>query len=175
MRARQYEFAIQACQSAIELDPSNAFGHWMLSRMLDANENLGQALAEAEAAVGLSKSSVPFRAHLGYAYARIGDEGRARQVIDELLSTSTRHYVSPYLVAVIYVGLAWKDLALEWLEKAYADRSPRLNELIDPPFDHLRSDPRFQSLTERFGLPEIERIFAGTGELQQTAADLSST
>lgn len=154
MRARQYESAIQACQSAIELDPSNAFGHWMLSRMLDADEKLGQALAEAETAVELSKGSVPFRAHLGYAYARIGDEARARQVIDELLSTSTRQYVSPYLVAIIYVGLAWKDLALEWLEKAYADRAPRLNELIDPPFDRLRSDSRFQSLTERFGIPE---------------------
>lgn len=153
MRARQYDSAIQACQSALELDPSNAFGHWMLSRMWDADENFGPALAEAETAVELCKGSVPFRAHLGYAYARIGNEVRARQVIDELLSTSCQQYVSPYLVAVIYVGLAWKDLALEWLEKAYTERAPRLNELIDPPFNHLRSDPRFQSLAERFGLP----------------------
>jgi hypothetical protein len=54
---------------------------------------------------------------------------------------------------MIYVGLEWKDLAFEWLEKAYADRAPRLNELIDPPFDCLRSDPRFQSLAERLGFP----------------------
>jgi TolB-like protein/Tfp pilus assembly protein PilF len=153
MRARQYDSAIQACESAIELDPSNAFGHWILSRMLDADKNLGQALAEAEMAVRLSKDSVLFRAHLGYAYARIRDEARAHQIVEELLSASTKHYVSPYLIAVIYVGLEWKDLALEWLEKAYADRAPRLNELIDPPFDYLRSDLRFQSLAERLGFP----------------------
>ena len=94
-----------------------------------------------------------FRAHLGYAYARIRDEARARQIVEDLLSSSTKHYVSPYLIAVIYVGLEWKDLALQWLEKAYADRAPRLNELIDPPFDYLRSDRRFQSLAERLGFP----------------------
>ena len=125
----------------------------MLSRMLDVAKNLGQALAEAEMAVRLSKDSVLFRAHLGYAYARIRDEARARQIVEDLLSSSTKHYVSPYLIAVIYVDLEWKDLALQWLEKAYADRAPRLNELIDPPFDYLRSDRRFQSLAERLGFP----------------------
>jgi hypothetical protein len=54
---------------------------------------------------------------------------------------------------LIYTGLGDKDMAFEWLERAYADRTARLSELPDPPFDDLRSDPRFQDLLRRVGLP----------------------
>jgi TolB-like protein/tetratricopeptide (TPR) repeat protein len=154
MRARQHKFAIEACQCAVELDPNNAFGHWMLSRMLDADEQLGNALVEAETAASLSNGCNPYKAHLGYALARSGNPKGALKVIDELLSLAQAQYVSPYLVATVYVGLGWKDLALEWLERAWDDRSPRLNELNDPLFDELQSDPRFQFLKSRVGFPE---------------------
>ena len=74
-------------------------------------------------------------------------------MVSELIELSKRRYVSPYAVAVIYTGLGEKDMAFEWLERAYADRTARLSELPDPPFDDLRSDPRFQDLVRRVGLP----------------------
>jgi hypothetical protein len=53
--------------------------------------------------------------------------------------------------ALIYVGLDQKDLAMVWLEKAYAERfSPWV--LMRPGFDSLRSDPRFQNLLRRMGI-----------------------
>jgi hypothetical protein len=52
---------------------------------------------------------------------------------------------------LIYVGLDQKDLAMVWLEKAYAERfSPWV--LMRPGFDSLRSDPRFQNLLRRIGI-----------------------
>jgi TolB-like protein/Tfp pilus assembly protein PilF len=153
MRARQYDRAVEACRRAIELDPNNPFGHWILARVWDAQNELGESLSESEKAATLSGDRLPFTAHLGYAYARIGDAVGAHRVISELIELSKRRYVSPYAVAVIYTGLGEKDSAFEWLEKAYADRTARLSELADPPFDNLRSDPRFRDLVLRVGLP----------------------
>ncbi len=66
---------------------------------------------------------------------------------------SKRRYISPYLFAVVYVGLGDKEQAFAWLEKAYQDRSFWLIWLkVEPRFDSLRDDPRFQDLLRRIGL-----------------------
>jgi hypothetical protein len=50
------------------------------------------------------------------------------------------------------MGLGDKDEALGWLEKAYADHGAVANLRIDPVFEPLVPDPRFQSLLRRVGL-----------------------
>lgn len=152
MRTGQYDLALQACRGAIEFDPNNPFGHWILARVFDVRNELRKALTESKKADELSRGALPFAAHLGYAYARIRNKLRAHKVIEHLTKTSTHRYVSPYLIALIYTGLGQKDLAFEWLEKAYSDRAARLTELCDPPFDNMRSDPRFRGLSQRVGL-----------------------
>jgi hypothetical protein len=71
-------------------------------------------------------------------------------------SAAKRRYVSPYDVATIYAGLDEKEQALDWLERAYEDRSGWLAWWLksDPKFDILRSDSRFKNLLMRIGLPE---------------------
>jgi hypothetical protein len=52
-------------------------------------------------------------------------------------------------------ALGNKDKALEWLEKAYEDRSVGssfANIRVNPEYDPLRSDPRFQDLLRRMNL-----------------------
>ena len=50
--------------------------------------------------------------------------------------------------------LGEKDMAFEWLEKAYRERSGRLVYIgVERAFDPLRSDPRFQDLVKRIRLP----------------------
>ena len=62
--------------------------------------------------------------------------------------------VSPFSIAVVYAGLGEKDQTLAWLEKAYEVRA---NEMVyikmEPLFDNLRSDQRFQDLLRRIGIP----------------------
>jgi len=69
---------------------------------------------------------------------------------------SKQKYVSAVLVAMIYAGLGEKDKAFEWLEEGYDDRSIGLANLeeikVDPAYDPLRSDPRFQDLLRRMNL-----------------------
>ena len=58
-------------------------------------------------------------------------------------------------IATIYIGLDEKDEAFVWLEKAYEERVSQLVYIqIDPVFDPLRSDPRFQDLVRRMNFPK---------------------
>ncbi len=57
-------------------------------------------------------------------------------------------------VADIYIGLGEIDEAFQWLEKAREEQSVWLYLRIDPRYDPLRSDPRFQDLLRRMNFPE---------------------
>lgn len=151
MKAKQYGPAIEACRKAIELDPNNPFGHYNLARVLDAQNELQESLAEAKKAASLSRKGLPYLAQLGYAYARIGDSARTGKILDELNELSGKRYVSPLDMAWVYAGLCEKDLAFAWLEKAYQERTARLIDLRDPALEILRTDPRFQDLVQRIG------------------------
>lgn len=63
---------------------------------------------------------------VAYALAQNCDNAGARLVLDELKASSTRKYVRPHNIAMIYNGLGEKDEALEWLDGAYEDRDVRL-------------------------------------------------
>jgi len=65
-----------------------------------------------------------------------------------------KSYVSPFDIALIYTALGEKDTAFAWPAKAVAERSTWLvYSKWDPRLDPLRSDPRFQDLLRRIGLP----------------------
>jgi hypothetical protein len=57
-------------------------------------------------------------------------------------------------MAHIFIGLGDTNGALDWLEKAYDDRDFSLTTLkVEPAFDSLRREPRFQSLITRVRVP----------------------
>jgi len=64
-----------------------------------------------------------------------------------------QRYVSPAASMVVYLGLGEKEKALEWLEKCYEDRDTQTWFLkVDPLYDSLRDEPRFQALLKKVGL-----------------------
>jgi len=70
------------------------------------------------------------------------------KLLEELLKSAS------YEVATAYVLLEEKDQAFRWFDKAVEDRSDCMVALaVDPRLDSLRSDPRFQDLQRRVGLP----------------------
>jgi TolB-like protein len=92
--------------------------------------------------------------HMGNAYARIRREAEARALISELQKQLQNTGVGRYEIALVYAGLGEKDEAFAWLEKSFVARDKGLTYLkIDPCLDPLRSDPRFQDLVKRVGLP----------------------
>ena len=67
---------------------------------------------------------------------------------------SKERYVGTWTMAVIYARFGEKDQAFAWLEKAYQERHDMMVALnVEPALDNLRSDPRFDDLKRRIGLP----------------------
>jgi tetratricopeptide (TPR) repeat protein len=93
-------------------------------------------------------------ASLGYIYGAMGRKEDAQRELSRLLALAKQQFVPAFYVALLYTGLGDKDRAFEWLEKAYQERSGYLMEVhIDPMFDPLRSDPRFQRFVEHLKVP----------------------
>jgi len=68
---------------------------------------------------------------------------------------TTKDYVSPADLAILYVGLGDKEAALDLLERAYREHDLQMQFLkVDAHFDALRSEARFQDLMRRVGLPQ---------------------
>jgi len=152
-RARRYDESIAQCQKALEIDPHYVNGLWFLAISLEQKGDLPGAIAKLEKAVSLSQGP-HYRALLGRAYALAGDKCGALEILDELKAVSQRGYVSPFDIAVVYEGLDDRTSAFQYFEEAYQQRVFRIIELTMPMFDRLRSDPRWQNLVRRIGLPQ---------------------
>jgi hypothetical protein len=85
---------------------------------------------------------------------------QALESVKQLVELSGRRYVSPFDIAVIYMGLREKDRAFEWLDRALAQRCYEMVWLkVDPRWDVLRIDVRFHSLLNAIGLEPIHVEF----------------
>ncbi len=154
--ARQYDQGILAFQKAFELEPDHIGAHHGLGWVYGEKKMYREAIAELEKAVNLSnRTDEGAMASLGMVLGDSGRKQEARKLLEELEERSKRRYISPYLVALIQVGLGERDQAIASLEQGYTDRDQWMMFLkVDPHMDDLRSDPRFQDLLRRVGLPQ---------------------
>lgn len=154
LRMRQYDQAIAKCLGTLEMG-ENFWSHFYLGQAYEQTGRYEEAIAEFKKAIPLSKGNPEATAALGHAFAVSGQRGEAQKVLEELREYSMRQYVSPDNQALIYAGLGENSKAIEQLQKAYDERAGQLIYLnVDPRFDTLRSDARFQNLTQRVGLAQ---------------------
>jgi tetratricopeptide (TPR) repeat protein len=147
--------AIEQLRKALEIDPNFAHAHWFLGIAYVRKGAFAEAIAEFQRAKTLSPNITQYKGGLGHAYGRAGKSAEARKVLNEVIEESKRRYVSWFDIAAIYAGLDEKDQAFACLEKAYEQHDARLVYLkLVPLLDPLRSDPRFQGLLRRIGLPQ---------------------
>ena len=152
--ARRDDDAVEQLRRTVELEPHYPVTYWILGLLLRKMGRYEDAITEGEKGVKLSGASPLMKAALAHTLAAAGNRNQAIAILDELTKLTEQKYVSPYFFAGIHVGLGETDRALEYLEKSYEDHSHWLIYLhIDPSMDALRSNPRFQDLLRRIGLP----------------------
>ena len=101
----------------------------------------------------ISGEGTVLSALLGHAQALAGNRAEAIKIIARLQEQSARQYVPAFNIALIYAGLGENDLAFEWLDRAFDERSSWLVSLnVEPMLDSLRPDARFAALLRRIGL-----------------------
>lgn len=152
--ARQYDQAMQEYRETLRMDPNFPQAHLYLGQAYERKGMFAEAIAELQRAVTLSGGKPIMLAALGRSYAVSGKRREARKVLRLLREVAKQTYVSPYYVAALYAGLGQRDQAFQWLEKADLDRDDHMIWLkVDPVWDSLRSDSRFQDVLLRVGLP----------------------
>jgi TolB-like protein/Flp pilus assembly protein TadD len=150
--ARRYDLAAAQGRKALEMDARFAFAHWITGLALAQAGDRAGAVESLERGVESSGGGLTFRAHLAYAYARAGRDEDARRALAELEKTRRRRYVSAYYFAITRLGLGEREGALDELERALEERAGFLAYLrVEPIFDPVRDEPRFQRLVERVG------------------------
>lgn len=153
--AREYDRSIAQLQDTLEMDSNYEWAHLTLGLAYEQKGQYNLALQELQRAMELSHSSPLTISALAHAYALSGDHAEAIKLLAQLQARSKKQYVSPYYVAVVYLGLGKNDVAMDWLEKAYTDRSNGLVFLkVEPELDPLRTNPRFAALQARLNFPD---------------------
>lgn len=151
--ARHYDQAIESLQKTLELDRSYPITHGYLGYTYTAKGRYAKAIAAYQEAIRYGQDGSSTQIYLGAAYARAGEHDRAQAILKRL--QASKEYVSPAELAALYAALDERDQALAALERGYAAHDLQLQYLkVDPFYDDLRADPRYQDLIRKVGLPQ---------------------
>jgi TolB-like protein/Flp pilus assembly protein TadD len=155
--ARRYDEAIAQLRKTLALDGNFAYARWNLGEALYLKGDHAAAIAEYEKAAALDDDP-EILALLGRAYAETGRREKALEILEKLKAAGRQGYIRNYLFTILYVGLGDKNAALDYLEKAWdGTESPDTTWLrVDPLFDPLRNEPRFQQLVAKMFPPEAK-------------------
>jgi TolB-like protein/Tfp pilus assembly protein PilF len=150
MIARRYDQAIAQLRKTLVLDGNFAYAHWNLGEALYLKGDLKAAIVEYEKAAALDDDP-EILALLGRAYAESGKKDKALEALAKLQALGDQRYVRNYLFTIIYIGLGDKARALDYLDNAQGEaETPDTGWLkVDPLFDPLRNEPRFQQLVAK--------------------------
>jgi TolB-like protein/DNA-binding winged helix-turn-helix (wHTH) protein/Tfp pilus assembly protein PilF len=153
--SRQYDRAIGKLRTVRELDPSFPRAPGLLVWAYEQKGMFADALADLEKWRSLYPNSLRNWSELAYIYGRTGQQAQARLALAKLEQLSRRQHVEPGGFVRAHIGMGNQDQAFAYLEKAYSQHSSAAITLkVDPLYDPLRSDPRFQDLLRRVGLAQ---------------------
>jgi tetratricopeptide (TPR) repeat protein len=151
--AHRYDEAISQYQRSLELDPDHYGALFGLGLVFETKGMHDEAIRQLEKSIAVAGRTPGVLAMLGRVQASSGRKAEAQKLLGEINVMSQQTYVSPYDMAILYVGLGEKDKAIEQLNKAYEERAGWIIYLkIEPIFDPIRDDPRVKDLIARMKL-----------------------
>ena len=149
--ARRYDEEIEAARKILDLH--KVWGHNLLGYAYAGKGMYKEAAANHEESIRAGNPSPSAKIYLGAAYAQAGEREKARVILKNL--ETSKEYVSPAELAILYVALGDKEAALQSLEKGFMEHDLQLQYLkVETGLDPLRSDQRFQDLLRRVGFSQ---------------------
>lgn len=150
---RRYDAAVEQIRRTIDLDAQFVQAHFDLGLSYAALGRYDEAIREFQVVISPTDPRSVALAVLGHTYGTAGMQGKAEEILGELERRHRRGESSSYDIGVVLVGLGRTAGALDWLEKAFEARSGLLVFLkVEPLFDRVRTEPRFQQLLRRLDL-----------------------
>ena len=150
--ARRFDQAIEEYKRVIDLDPNSPLGYRELGAnyyLNGENEKAIEAWTKAATLAGMSGADID---RMKSTYKTSGWPGFFRESAKRIERTRTP-YVSSYDIALRYSVAGDKELALDWLERAFDEHSSGMVAIdADILFDNIRNEPRFLELRRRVGL-----------------------
>lgn len=152
--SRQYDRSIEQFRGVLRKDPNFARAALIVYPYIEKGM-FSRAVAEADLWRRLYGEGPWYWSMRAYIYGRSGQPARARRELEKLQRLKWRQPVDPATLVWAHLGMGDKEEALADLEKAYSEHFGILTTLkVDPAFDPLRSDPRFQDLLRRAHLTQ---------------------
>jgi tetratricopeptide (TPR) repeat protein len=153
--SRQYDRAIEKCRSVLDLDKNFNMAEGCVARAYRLKRMFPEALRVYETASNDFAEPLWKWSELAYIYGRAGQQQQAWRALDKVKQLYRPQQTDPSVFVTAYLGLGDVDQTFAWLEKAYAQHSNAMSTLkVDPLYDLLRGDPRYQGLLRRVGLAE---------------------
>ena len=150
---RQYDAAMQQLSKTLDMDPKFVPAQHAIEAAYAQNGMFKEAIGERQKVLTLS-GNPDLAAAIGEDFNASGYPGVMKSWLEGLKEVSKRGYVSSYNMAQIYARLGDKDQALAALETALDQRDSNLTYVrVEPAFDEIRSDPRFQRVVQQLAMP----------------------
>jgi len=148
---RRYDDALAAARAALSIQPDLGIALGIFQNVYIIKGMRDEQLADQRLRIARDPERL---AAFERGLAEAGYEGAQRGIADVMAARYERsQYSSADGVALRYFDAGDKDRAIDWLYKAYAVHDSSLAYLGRPLWGPLRSDPRFQALLRRIGLP----------------------
>ncbi len=153
--ARQYDLAIEVLRGTVDLDPNFPDAYFELASSYLGKGAYQEAVPPAQKAVALTGGKgYLYLGLLGEAYAMVGRRTEATKILEEIKGVWRGRLVDAESTVPVLIALGERDRAVERLQRAFEEHDQLISYLkVDPKFDSLRSDPRFQDLVRRMNFP----------------------
>ncbi len=150
--SRQYDRAIEQFRNVLDIE----LGFWRAHMIICAYVQTGRyADALADIANWRRTDNTPYTwGAEAFVYGRWGRQAEARRSLAKFQQLALRKGLdpAPWLI-LVYTGMGQLDDAIALLQKARSEHSNLLTSLkVEPAYDPLRDDPRFQALLKSVGL-----------------------
>ncbi len=152
--ARDLDSVLSTSAAALELDTNHTQAHRFKGLALVERGFVEEGLESLRVATAISARDATAVNSLAIALAKVGRASEAEALLDEQIELQRSMPVPPVSIAYIFAAMGRIDDAFSWLDRADQAHDFWLSMLrVEPWYDSLRSDPRFDALIARVGIP----------------------